>query len=150
MNSPSLHPLSFQGNDFSTYYSYKGLFSSNDVKHLAEESKKMAKFDHPNVMKLIGVSLSMDTIPFLVMPFMANGSLLSYLRKNRPELTVKNDMTELVNVINHIQYHWHNHIHRVILSFPFNMRLCSICELLQLPQCIKHDRSYTLHNYYDV
>ena len=32
-------------------------------------------------------------------------------------------------------------IHRVILSFPFNMRLCSICELLQLPQCIKHDRT---------
>ena len=59
----------------------------------------MARFDHPNVMKLIGVSLSMDTIPFLVMPFMANGSLLSYLRKNRPELTVKNDMAELVNVI---------------------------------------------------
>ncbi|CAI8021113.1 Tyrosine-protein kinase transforming protein SEA [Geodia barretti] len=56
----------------------------------------MARFDHPNVMKLIGVSLSMDTIPFLLMPFMANGCLLSYLRKNRPELTVKNDMTELI------------------------------------------------------
>ncbi|CAI8021672.1 Tyrosine-protein kinase transforming protein RYK, partial [Geodia barretti] len=74
----------------------KGLFSSHDVKHLEEESKKMARFDHPNVMKLIGVSLSMDTIPFLVMPYMANGSLLSYLRKNRPELTVKNGMTELI------------------------------------------------------
>ena len=99
VNSPSLHPPSFQRNNFSTCYSYKGLFSSNDVQHLEEESKKMARFDHPNVMKLIGVSLSMDKIPFLVMPYMANGSLLSYLRKNRPELTVKNDMTELVNVI---------------------------------------------------
>ena len=102
LNLPSLyiiHSPSFQRNDFFTCYYYKGLFSSHDVKHLEEESKKMARFDHPNVMKLIGVSLSMDTIPFLLMPYMANGSSLSYLRKNRPELTVKNDMTELVNVI---------------------------------------------------
>ena len=56
----------------------------------------MTKFDHPNVMGLIGVSLSNKT-PFLVMPYMANGCLLSYLRKNRTELTVENESsTELV------------------------------------------------------
>ena len=56
----------------------------------------MAKFDHPNVMGLIGVSLSNKT-PFLVMPYMANGCLLSYLRKKRAELTIENESsTELV------------------------------------------------------
>ena len=66
------------------------------MRHLAEESKLMAKFDHPNVIGLIGVSLSNKT-PFLVMPYMANGCLLSYLRKNRTELTVENESsTELV------------------------------------------------------
>ena len=58
----------------------------------------MANFDHPNVMKLLGVSISEGQTPFIVMPFMAQGSLLSYLRKNRPQLTVENeDMTELVS-----------------------------------------------------
>ena len=60
----------------------------------------MAKFDHPNVMGLIGVSLSNKT-PFLVMPYMANGCLLSYLRKKRAELTIENESsTELVIGIN--------------------------------------------------
>ena len=58
----------------------------------------MAKFDNPNVMKLLGVSVTEEGTLFLVMPFMAHGSLLSYLRKHRADLTVENEeMTELVN-----------------------------------------------------
>ena len=68
-----------------------------------EESKIMSKFDHPNVMKLLGVSISKGKTPFIVMPFMAQGSLLSYLRKNRAQLTVENeDMIELVRQSAHI------------------------------------------------
>ena len=76
---------------------YAGMFSSSDVKCLAEESQMMAKVDHPNVMKLLGVSINMNKSLLVILPFMANGSLLSYLRKNRAGLTVKNaDMTEMV------------------------------------------------------
>ena len=58
----------------------------------------MAKFDHPNVMKLLGVSISKGRTLLVVMPFMAQGSLLSYLRKNRADLTVENeDMVDLVS-----------------------------------------------------
>ena len=72
------------------------MFSSDDLQHLIEESQIMAKFDHPNVMKLLGVAISKNT-PFIIMPFMAYGSLLSYLRKNRDALTVTHeDMTDLV------------------------------------------------------
>ena len=75
-----------------------GVFSSSDVKRLAEESQMMAQFDHPNVMKLLGVSISKSKSLFLVMPFMANGSLLSYLRKNREVFTVENEqLKEVVN-----------------------------------------------------
>ena len=51
-----------------------------------EESVKMKQFNHPNVMNLIGVCMDAGPAPYLVMPFMTNGSLLSYLRKERPNL----------------------------------------------------------------
>ena len=47
----------------------------------------MARFDHPNVMKLLGVSISKNTTLLVIMPYMAQGSLLTFLRKNRDELT---------------------------------------------------------------
>ena len=56
----------------------------------------MARFDHPNVMKLLGVTISGNKT-FIIMPFMSQGSLLSYLRKRRAELTIDNaDTTEMV------------------------------------------------------
>ena len=67
------------------------MFSSSDLKHLVEESQIMSKFDHPNVMKLLGVTISQSKTLLIVMPFMAQGSLLSYLRKYRADLTVENE-----------------------------------------------------------
>ena len=46
----------------------------------------MKQFNHPNVMNLIGVCINAGPAPYIIMPFMANGSLLSYLRKERPNL----------------------------------------------------------------
>ncbi|CAI8012120.1 Tyrosine-protein kinase receptor TYRO3 [Geodia barretti] len=86
----------------------KGRFSLSDVKRLAEESQIMAGFDHPNVMKLLGVSsISGSKTLFIIMPFMAHGSLFTYLRKNRADFTVENEelvfnlssMIDLNNVI---------------------------------------------------
>ena len=53
-----------------------------------EESLKMSSFDHPNVLSLVGVCLDLGQTPLIVMPFMARGSLLSYLKKERPNLTI--------------------------------------------------------------
>ena len=46
----------------------------------------MMSLDHPNVLGLIGVCVDAGPAPYLVMPYMAQGSLLSYLKKNRPDL----------------------------------------------------------------
>ena len=46
----------------------------------------MQELNHPNVLTLMGVCLDGGPAPFIVMPFMANGSLHSYLRKNRSTL----------------------------------------------------------------
>ena len=76
-----------------------GMFSCCDVNRLAEESKIMARFDHPNVMKLIGVSINKSQNLFIVMPFMAKGSLLYHLRKNRHIFTIESEeITETVIV----------------------------------------------------
>ena len=47
--------------------------------------------DHPNVLKLLGVSINECKNHFLVMPFMDQGSLLSYLRKRRDKLLVEDE-----------------------------------------------------------
>lgn len=52
---------------------------------------KMAKFNHPNVMRLLGVCIDKGNTPYIVMPYMVYGSLLSYLKKQRAELTLAND-----------------------------------------------------------
>ena len=52
----------------------------------------MSRFNHPNVMTLIGVCLApsnegeVSVGPSIVMPFMAKGSLLDYLRKEAGNL----------------------------------------------------------------
>jgi serine/threonine protein kinase len=92
-----LHDQKGSVEDFVAVKTLKGIFSFNDVRNLAEESQMMAKFDHPNVMKLLGVSISKSRTLFIIMPFMQNGNLLSYLRNNRVDLTVEDEnMTEMV------------------------------------------------------
>ena len=59
-----------------------------DIDDLMKESEKMSKFDHPNVLSSIGVCIDVGEAPYIVMPFMSNGSLLTYLRKERPHFTI--------------------------------------------------------------
>ena len=65
-----------------------GFLSRSELDALVEESLLMSRFDHRNVMKLIGVSIENNNTLYIVMPFMTHGSLLSYLRNHRTELTL--------------------------------------------------------------
>ena len=47
------------------------------------EIAKMEDLRHPNVMSLIGVHLDVNSGLSIVMPYMANGSLLEYLKRER-------------------------------------------------------------------
>ena len=60
-----------------------GFYDHSTIDELLKECTKMQKLNHPNVLTLVGVCLDGGPAPFIIMPFMANGSLLSYLRKNR-------------------------------------------------------------------
>ena len=48
----------------------------------------MYNFSHSNVLTLNGVCLDGGTAPYIIMPYMANGSLLAYLKNNRGTLVV--------------------------------------------------------------
>ena len=43
----------------------------------------MKNFDHPNVLGLIGLTFNPDGQPVVVLPFMPNGDLKSYVVKNK-------------------------------------------------------------------
>ena len=51
----------------------------------------MSSFDHVNVLTLKGVCLDGGPAPYIIMPFMANGSLLAYLKKNRKSLVISSE-----------------------------------------------------------
>ena len=61
---------------------------------LMEESIKMKQFDHLNVLNVIGVCVDAGPAPYVIMPFMANGSLQSYLKKERAQFIVTEDADE--------------------------------------------------------
>ena len=48
----------------------------------------MSNFNHAHVLTLRGVCLDGGPAPYIIMSFMANGSLLAYLKENRKKLVV--------------------------------------------------------------
>ena len=61
----------------------------SNIDDLRKECLKMSEFNHPNVLTLIGVCLDGGPAPYIIMPFMENGSLLSYLKKERENLVLE-------------------------------------------------------------
>ncbi len=66
-----------------------------------EECAKMLYFSHPNVLGLIGVCLDWGPSPVIILPFMANGCLLNYLKKERENLDCEdpNETDKVTTVI---------------------------------------------------
>ena len=74
-----------------------GFLDKSLVRSLLEECSRMSTFDHPNVLNLTGVCVDGGPAPYIIMPFMFNGSLISYLTKEREELYFSmNSMNEKI------------------------------------------------------
>ena len=56
-----------------------------------DESLKMSRFKHSHIMSLIGICLDTGSAPFIVMPYIANGSLLKYLRRERTNIVLSEE-----------------------------------------------------------
>ena len=76
-----------------SWYDKIGFIDNDAVHELLSECIKMKNLNHLHVMTLKGVCLDGVPVPYIVLPYMANGSLLSYLKKERANLTVSTDDT---------------------------------------------------------
>ena len=54
----------------------------------------MLSFTHPNVMSLIGLCFDGE-MPLLIMPFMASGNVLGYVKKNKEQLHLSQEAMEV-------------------------------------------------------
>ena len=58
--------------------------SLENLKSLLHESVLMKNFDNHNVLSILGVGFHADSkLPFLVLPYMVNGDLKTYLQSKR-------------------------------------------------------------------
>ena len=93
-----------------------GFLNQNRVVDMIKESVKMHSFEHPHVLNIIGVCVDAGSSPFIVMPFMVNGSLLTYIRKEKKNLVVPIDSTDndLASV-----YSYYLHVHACGVKYLF-------------------------------
>ena len=78
----------------------QGMYSQEEVDAMLEEGLKLKHFQHPNVLSLIGVCVDAGPAPYIVMPFMSNGSLLSYLRREKLALVLSDEADEeIVSIV---------------------------------------------------
>jgi proto-oncogene tyrosine-protein kinase Met len=54
--------------------------SSYEARKFLNEALTMQEFDHPHILRLIGISLDKENLPLVILPFMKHGDLLSYIR----------------------------------------------------------------------
>ena len=73
---------------------FAGDYSPEEVQSLMRESVKMKMFDHPNVMNLLGVCLDAGPAPYIVLPFMSGGDLLSHIKGRQGSLVLECDARE--------------------------------------------------------
>ena len=56
----------------------------DQIDKFLEEAKRMKDFDHANVLGLVGICCGNGQMPQIVVPYMAGGDLLTYIREHDP------------------------------------------------------------------
>ena len=67
--------------------------SKGDKSKLLKEVSLVLSFKHQNVMSLIGLCFDGDS-PLIIMPFMSDGIVLDYVRKNRKHLYLTEESSQ--------------------------------------------------------
>ena len=76
-----------------------------EIEDFIAESAIMLDFNHPNILRLVGVCFDTeDKLPLIVLPYMANGDLRSYLKSKRSKSSSTSDetMPEVQHAFAHI------------------------------------------------
>ncbi len=64
-------------------------YSEDGINSFLDEGLIMRDLSHPNVLKLRGICFDENDLPMILLPFMAKGDLLSYIRDANNCLTLK-------------------------------------------------------------
>ena len=60
----------------------------------------MKKFHHTNVLNVLGVGLDAESrLPFILLPFMVDGDLKTYLRSKQPKSTTTDWFPEVIIIV---------------------------------------------------
>jgi serine/threonine protein kinase len=59
------------------------------VECFIREGIMLKDYKHERILTPIGISIDENKLPMIVLPFMANGDLLKYLRKRNNSLTIQ-------------------------------------------------------------
>jgi len=71
-----------------------GFFDQKTAADMVKESLKMEGLEHPHVLNIIGVCMDAGPAPYIIMPFIANGSLLAYVKKEKMNLVILKDTAD--------------------------------------------------------
>lgn len=69
------------------FHAVQEQFDNQIIHEFLLEAMTMRKFNHPNVLRMIGVSVH-DNKPCIILPLMCNGDLRKYLKANQSVSTI--------------------------------------------------------------
>ena len=86
--------------NFYAYLVFTEFTSCDTVKEFTTECNVANKFNHPNVLSLIGVSIDPeDDIPQMVMPYMLHGDVKSYLKLQRGDSFEADQLPKVTTIV---------------------------------------------------
>ena len=81
------------------YHTITDYNSLEKLKSFLRESAVMKNFHHPNVLQVLGISLETeDGLPYIVLPYMANGDLKTFLKNKRPDALVVDQFPKVLHL----------------------------------------------------
>uniref|UniRef100_A0A915PJ03 Protein kinase domain-containing protein n=1 Tax=Setaria digitata TaxID=48799 RepID=A0A915PJ03_9BILA len=113
----------------------KTIDSRNDgvitgISEFLHEGLIMANFDHPNVARLIGISLSNNNYPIIITDFMARGDLRHYIINPENRLTFGNLLDFGIQIAKGMTYlHNKQFIHRDLAARNCMLDACLVVKI---------------------
>ena len=72
--------------EYDLFFSLSVDFSSSTAEDFIKECNIANKFDHPNILSLIGVCIiPEESVPLMVMPYMHHGDIKSFMKSKRAD-----------------------------------------------------------------
>lgn len=111
-----------------------------EIDKFIAESGIMVNFDHPNILRLVGICFNMeDNLPAIVLPYMANGDLRSFLREKKAEMITSCDDNERYPPVSKV-----TNFYNLTIAFELHHSL----KLVDKNLLASHNVTYTIYIFF--